>query len=281
MEEEIDRRDPARASVRAGLYREFLSSDLPRTVFSRVKAGEHGYSAAGMMAMLRTEQEKHNPLKHQKRSSAAVRRQNLWRQILFRIPSGLSASLRASCRNADRGTGRMQKMSLIRELSEPVKSGSRLAMPSSPSAAPLLNSLPRRWPRSSWDSGGDAVKPEFSILKMTLVPHDMQCGYLRLSMLARDWPGIDVSSGKAAVIFISRNGGIAKLIWADDKGSNLLTRKLRSGYFQRLVPLKNAAPGQRLTKAELMAYLDGERIQRIRTGVCQSFWQFSCFDIRG
>lgn len=64
MEEEIVRRDPARASVRAGLYREFLSSDLPRTVFSRVKAGEHGYSATGMMAMLRTEQEKHNLLKY-------------------------------------------------------------------------------------------------------------------------------------------------------------------------------------------------------------------------
>ena len=57
MEEERDRRDPARGSVRAGLYREFLSSGLPRTVFSRVKAGKHGYSAARMMAMLRSEQE--------------------------------------------------------------------------------------------------------------------------------------------------------------------------------------------------------------------------------
>lgn len=57
MEEERDRREPARGSIRAGLYREFLSSGLPRTVFSRVKAGKHGYSAARMMAMLRSEQE--------------------------------------------------------------------------------------------------------------------------------------------------------------------------------------------------------------------------------
>lgn len=110
------------------------------------------------------------------------------------------------------------------------------------------------------------MKPDFSTLRMTLVlvPHDMRCGYFRLSMLARDWLSIDVSLGRDVVVFISRSGGIAKLLWADDKGSNLLTRKLRSGCFQRLAALKNAAPGQRLTKAELMAYLDGERIQRTR-----------------
>ena len=36
MEEERDRRDPGRASVRAELYEEFLASGLSRTVFSRV-----------------------------------------------------------------------------------------------------------------------------------------------------------------------------------------------------------------------------------------------------
>ena len=109
------------------------------------------------------------------------------------------------------------------------------------------------------------MKPDFSTLRMTLVlvPHDMRCGYFRLSMLARDWLSIDVSLGRDVVVFISRSGGIAKLLWADDKGSNLLTRKLRSGCFQRLAALKNAAPGQRLTKAELMAYLDGKSYQEI------------------
>ena len=115
------------------------------------------------------------------------------------------------------------------------------------------------------------MKPDFSTLRMTLVlvPHDMRCGYFRLSMLARDWLSIDVILGRDVVVFISRSGGIAKLLLADDKGSNLLTRKLRSGCFQRLAALKNAAPGQRLTKAELMAYLDGERIQRTRTSPLQ------------
>lgn len=61
MEEERDRRDPGRASVRAELYEEFLASGLSRTVFSRVKAGKHGYNAARMMAMLGAEQEMRRP----------------------------------------------------------------------------------------------------------------------------------------------------------------------------------------------------------------------------
>lgn len=62
-------------------------------------------------------------------------------------------------------------------------------------------------------------------MTLVLVPHDMRCGYFRLSMLARDWLGIDVSHGRDVVVFISRSGGIAKLLRADDKGSNLLTRR--------------------------------------------------------
>ena len=61
------------------------------------------------------------------------------------------------------------------------------------------------------------MKSDFSTLRMTLVlvPHDMRCGYFRLSMLARDWLSIDVSLGRDVVVFISCSGGIAKLLWAD------------------------------------------------------------------
>ena len=46
------------------------------------------------------------------------------------------------------------------------------------------------------------MKPDFSTLRMTLVlvPHDMRCGYFRLSMLARDWLSIDVSLGRDVVV---------------------------------------------------------------------------------
>lgn len=104
-------------------------------------------------------------------------------------------------------------------------------------------------------------------LKVTLVlaPHDMRCGYRRLAMVAQDWLGIDVSQGRDLVVFASRSGGVAKMAWADGKGFNLVTRHLKAGCFQRLAALADAGAGQELSKAELMSWLDGGKIQRRRT----------------
>lgn len=59
------------------------------------------------------------------------------------------------------------------------------------------------------------------------------------------------------------------MIWANDKGSFLLTRKLDQGRFQQILARIDAGEEMKLTGELLMKYLDGGIIQGVRTDYFQ------------
>ena len=113
------------------------------------------------------------------------------------------------------------------------------------------------------------MKLNFSEGKVTLVlvRQDLRCGYKRLSIVAQAYLGIDLSLGKDWVVFISKRGHIAKIIHHDLKGSILVTRKLDTGCFQKLLCKIQGAAAKSLSKDELEKYLDGEQIEVKRTNL--------------
>ena len=72
-------------------------------------------------------------------------------------------------------------------------------------------------------------------ISLIYTPTDMRCGFTRLSSLAKQCAQIDVSLCRDCVVFVSKARVIAKVIWADAKGSFLLTRRLDDGRFQKLL----------------------------------------------
>ena len=66
----------------------------------------------------------------------------------------------------------------------------------------------------------------FSGVHVTLVisPTDLRGGFHRLCSLAQDQLGINLSSGKEAVVFLSKTRKICKIVTTDEKGTMLLTR---------------------------------------------------------
>ena len=59
------------------------------------------------------------------------------------------------------------------------------------------------------------------------------------------------------------------MIWANDKGSFLLTRKLDQGRFQQILARIDAGEEMKLTRELLLKYLDGGIIQGVRTDYFQ------------
>lgn len=59
------------------------------------------------------------------------------------------------------------------------------------------------------------------------------------------------------------------MIWANDKGSFLLTRKLDQGRFQQILARIDAGEEMKLTGELLLKYLDGGIIQGVRTDYFQ------------
>ena len=76
----------------------------------------------------------------------------------------------------------------------------------------------------------------FSGVHVTLVisPTDLRGGFHRLCSLAQDQLGINLSSGKEAVVFLSKTRKICKIVTTDEKGTMLLTRTLHNGRFEEL-----------------------------------------------
>ena len=77
----------------------------------------------------------------------------------------------------------------------------------------------------------------FSGVHVTLVisPTDLRGGFHRLCSLAQDQLGINLSSGKEAVVFLSKTRKICKIVTMDEKGTMLLTRTLHNGRFEELM----------------------------------------------
>lgn len=59
------------------------------------------------------------------------------------------------------------------------------------------------------------------------------------------------------------------MIWADNKGSFVLTRKLDQGRFQQILARIDAGEEMKLTGELLLKYLDGGIIQGVRTDYFQ------------
>ena len=75
----------------------------------------------------------------------------------------------------------------------------------------------------------------FNTGRITLIfaPVDMRESYERFSLIAAGMFGIDVDAGKDFAIFISRPRKIVKMIWIDERGASLLTRRLKEGTCER------------------------------------------------
>ena len=106
-------------------------------------------------------------------------------------------------------------------------------------------------------------------LNLVFAPGNMRCGFPGLSLLAQRCVGIDVRNCKDSVIFVSKDRCQLKMIWADDKGGYLLTRRLDRGRFQEILARIDDGEGMQLTTGMFNKYFDGGTIQSVRTDYFQ------------
>lgn len=104
---------------------------------------------------------------------------------------------------------------------------------------------------------------QFRNARVTLVitPRDLRAGYRTLSTIALAQLNINVEHGNDIVMFLSRTRQMAKVIFCDESGTCLVTRKLHAGRFQQLlkrVTETTSEPRTALTVRELESYLDGQ-----------------------
>lgn len=102
-------------------------------------------------------------------------------------------------------------------------------------------------------------------LSLVFCPTDMRYGFLRLRDLAKRCVGIDLDQCRDCVVFVSRDRAVAKMVWTNDKGSFLLTRRLNNGRFQQLLARIDAGESMTVKKEMLLKYLDGGEILSQRT----------------
>ena len=95
---------------------------------------------------------------------------------------------------------------------------------------------------------------------LVLTPVDMRCGYESLSRFAQRCLFIDPDTCREIVIFVSKKRGIAKLIWADEKGAWLLTRRLHKQKFARFEQLLRSQEILDLTQDDVWAFLNGDAV---------------------
>lgn len=102
----------------------------------------------------------------------------------------------------------------------------------------------------------------FSGVHVTLVisPPDLRGGFHRLCTAAQDQLGISLSSGKEAVVFLSKTRKICKIVTTDEKDTMLLTRTLHSGRFEELMVRVGQQAKCSLTLSDLERFLNGERL---------------------
>lgn len=101
---------------------------------------------------------------------------------------------------------------------------------------------------------------DFSKRQITLVvaPVDMRSGFSKLSLIASSLLNIRVNEQKDVVVFISKSRKIVKLIWTDQYGSAVLTRRLHLGRFEKFLQKVGIPATQAFSEADLMQFLDGK-----------------------
>lgn len=97
-------------------------------------------------------------------------------------------------------------------------------------------------------------------ITLVLAPVDMRCGYAFLSRFAQECLFIDPDTGREVGIFVSKKRGIAKLIWSDEKGAWLLTRRLHKQKFARFEQLLRTQEVLDLTPDDVWAFLNGSAV---------------------
>lgn len=110
------------------------------------------------------------------------------------------------------------------------------------------------------------MKIDFSQGRVTLVasPVDMRAGFRGLSAIAASID-IPVERGGEYVVFTSKSRTICKVIFCDARGSNVITRYLHKGRFERFLMSATGPAAKPLTAEELAAFLDGEALLVART----------------
>ncbi len=96
---------------------------------------------------------------------------------------------------------------------------------------------------------------------LVIAPVDGRSGFDRLASIARMYCSIDVDEKKHAVVFISRRCNVCKIIFRDARGKTLITRWLNQGSFERFFQREDEAPRTKLSRNELMKFLDGANLQ--------------------
>lgn len=107
------------------------------------------------------------------------------------------------------------------------------------------------------------MKLDFTDSHLTIIvaPVDLRSGYARLAVLARALVHVDVETGSDVVAFVNKDRTLCKLIWRDDKGACLLTRRLHRGRFERLLAHVSAPnPGQQFCAQDFARFFNGEPI---------------------
>ena len=94
-------------------------------------------------------------------------------------------------------------------------------------------------------------------ITIVVAPVDMRSSYRKLSLLAKIALDIDVDAGGECVLFISKKRDVCKLIWADKRGTALLTRRLHHGRFEQFLVRADGPAVETLTRQDLMRFLDG------------------------
>lgn len=107
-------------------------------------------------------------------------------------------------------------------------------------------------------------------ITIVIAPVDLRSGYAGLSSLALTQLNIQVGHGKDFVVFVSRNSGLCKMIWTDEKGTNLLTRRLHFGRFERFLARIDEAAVKILTYEDLCQFLDGRHLMVKRNRIHES-----------
>ena len=72
-------------------------------------------------------------------------------------------------------------------------------------------------------------------ITVVVAPVDLRSGFPKLATIAECLLQIPVSEGKHVVAFVSRHRKICKVIWCDDRGSCVLTRRLNEGRFEQFL----------------------------------------------
>ena len=119
---------------------------------------------------------------------------------------------------------------------------------------------------------------DFESRRTTLVatPVDGRCGLSSLTQIAESILGIKVTEGADYVVFISKARKICRIIFWDELGGCVITRRLNSGRFARYLMRATGPAAASLSARELSDYLDGKELQVSRTGLLKKrlFWTF-------